>query len=111
MHRNVLFDAVIQIKSSYVNEILKRFAFSEELKDESGDTLIAIASKFGDELTVKALINNGYSVNTQNQDGNTPLHYAISGGWIKVADTLIFSGADEYLTNNLGLAPWELNNR
>ena len=47
-----------------MNEILKRFAFSEELKDESGDTLIAIASKFGDELTVKALINNGYTVNT-----------------------------------------------
>ena len=59
---------------------------------------------------VNVLISKGFDVNIQNPQGNTPLHYAISGGWIKLTDTLIKNGANENLQNYLGQVPWELKN-
>ena len=64
MFRQMLFDAVVKQNSSFVSQLMKRFQFTEELKDANGDTLIAIASKYGDDKTVQVLISKGFSVNT-----------------------------------------------
>ena len=42
--------------------------------------------------------------------GNSPLHYALSNHNYKIANLLIYYGANENLLNNKGLNPWECNN-
>ena len=46
--KQILFDAVVKHNSAHVNEIMKRFHLTDELRDLNGDTLIAIATKYDD---------------------------------------------------------------
>ena len=42
-----------------------------------------------------------------NKEGNTPLHYALTYRFEKIAEVLIKNGADQGLKNNKGMSPWE----
>ena len=46
-------------------------------------------------------------VNIQNNEGNTALHYSLSGKNFDIADLLKKYGAKEDIYNNMGYAPWE----
>lgn len=64
-------------------------------KDEAGDK----------NEVIELLIANGSEVNTKDQDGETPLHYAAEHGDKHVAELLIANGADVNARNNTGETP------
>ena len=55
----------------------------------------------------KILLEKGINVNVQNNDGNTALHYALSGKNFYMADILRKYGANEDFVNKLGYTPWD----
>ena len=76
-------------------------------KDENGNTLLILALKQGLNTICKLLIKNGIDVNIQNNNGNSALHYALSGKNYVVADELRIYGALENCKNKKGFIPWE----
>ena len=54
-----------------------------------------MAASEGDEMMVKLLLSKGVNPNLQNLEGNTALHYAVSGNKPLCTDTLIAFGVDE----------------
>ena len=62
-------------------------------------------AKNGDFDGVKNLIENGTDVNTQNKDGETPLHPACFNGHLDIVKLLIENGANINIANKEGKTP------
>ncbi|CAB1337712.1 unnamed protein product, partial [Coregonus sp. 'balchen'] len=58
-----------------------------------------------DDEIVKSLINKGAQLNSVNQNGCTPLHYAASKDRYEIALLLLESGADPNVTDKLASTP------
>jgi ankyrin repeat protein len=56
----------------------------------------------GDLDSVKELVESGENINEQNDQGYTPLHEAVKGNYLKIANYLIENGADPHIKNNKG---------
>ena len=89
----------------YFQENFKKMYINK--KDENGNTLLILAIKQGLNTICKLLIKNGIDVNIQNNNGNSALHYALSGKNYVVADELRIYGALENCKNKKGFIPWE----
>ena len=60
----------------------------------------------GDVTKVLELVYvRGHNINVQDNDGNTPLHYACGNGYSDIVETLMLAGADETITNDEGKTP------
>jgi hypothetical protein len=59
----------------------------------------------GDLETVKYLISNGANINCKNEEGESPLSYAIMWEHEAVVQYLVSNGADPNIRNNLGMTP------
>lgn len=72
-------------------------------------TPLAHAAKACDIETVRALVDHGAEVNTRDEEGDTPLHFAAQwagkDGAAELMDLLLRSGADETVANNNGERP------
>lgn len=84
-----------------------------EDRDESGMSLLMIASKCDFRDIVLMLLKQGADVDardvsqiTQN-NGNTAMHYACALGYKVIVSMLTDHGADETLLNKKTLTPWE----
>lgn len=53
-----------------------------------------------------ALIKNGANVNSTNNQGNTPLHYAVAYNLSNLTDLLVESGANENIKNKKKRTAW-----
>lgn len=77
----------------------------------SGYAALTLAAGFGYVSIVLALLQHGAHVNTQGNDGYTPLHYLCQhqpAGGGAAADLLLRWGADETALNNNGNTPSSL---
>ncbi len=74
------------------------------IPDDSNIT-IHLAAYLGDVEKTKSLIEDGVDINSQDENGYTPLHRAAQSGSIEVAQLLIASGADVNTKGLLGRAP------
>ena len=71
-----------------------------------GDTLLHIASSHPRNLRiVEALLKKKADPDKQNKNGMTPLHFAVEGGLVDIAKTLIEAGASMNIEDNLGRKP------
>ena len=59
--------------------------------NDYGDTALIIAAKYGNDKTVKILINHGANLNIKNDRGVTALATTSSNGHIKVVELLLTS--------------------
>lgn len=93
-----------------MEDILKRYQGSNApITDSAGNSLIALAAIQGDVGMIKLLLARGMDANTQNYQGNTPLHFAVSGRHMKCIDTLLQAHVGEDLENEDGNTAWEMN--
>lgn len=67
-----------------------------DLNNESGDTLVMLASYHGHAATVSALVARGADVNRPNDKGQTPLAGAVFKGEDDVVRALVDGGADPH---------------
>jgi len=82
--------------------------FNIDTEDPKGNTLLLVASQNSNRKMVEMLVARGASVNHQNAQGNTALHFAMSfdkEGLI--AEYLIQNGADDTIENVDGLTPYD----
>ena len=68
-------------------------AISLARADDHTDDLLA-ATRKGDLAKVKALLDQGASVNSKSAYGQTPLFFACDRGYVDIAKLLIDRGAD-----------------
>ena len=75
---------------------------------KESDILYLLNDKTGTIDTVSKLQRSGVSLDEQDSNGNTPLHFAVLSGMDNYALTLIELGANPDLKNNLELTPLHL---
>lgn len=91
-----------------VNELENELKLSAEAINEKGDlgySPLAIAVARGHERVVKVLLEHGATPNTQDQKGNTPLHYTGEYNFLNIAELLVSHNADLTIANNFGNQP------
>jgi len=94
--------------NSFINFYKKNKEYIDVNQDLfDGNTLLILSAKDGNFFISKFLCEQGAKINTQNNLGNTALHYAIGKQFYGVADVLTRHGAREDIRNNMGLSPWE----
>jgi len=74
--------------------------------DERGNSLLSWAAYYGRrDLILLFATEYGFTVNRQNMDGDTALHFAIKGAYYDCMTTLIHVGADVNIGNLNGETP------
>jgi hypothetical protein len=69
------------------------------------DKKLLEAVRRGNAYKVIEFLREGANVNTRDEDGLTPLHYAASRGYVEVARLLLENGADVNAKNEHGITP------
>mmetsp|Transcript_24731 Transcript_24731/g.11834 ORF Transcript_24731/g.11834 Transcript_24731/m.11834 type:complete len:107 (-) Transcript_24731:185-505(-) len=77
-------------------------------KDYKMRTSIHLASKKGFLSIIQLLIRSGGQVNSQDQDGNTALHFAVENAHYNLCWWLLKREADVFILNNNKKLPVEL---
>ena len=78
-----------------------------DAKDSKGNTLLSIACQNDNKRIVKLCLRKGADVNTQNINGQTPLHFCYAYKCMALFDYLIEKGADDTLVNADDLTCYE----
>lgn len=79
------------------------------VRDKFGNTALLRAAADGQEGVIRILLRQGASPSVQNLEGTTPLHYAMCGGYIETARTLLQEpGVSPSTVNNKGQTPLHL---
>ena len=87
--------------------IFEKYKISPDMKDQNGNSLLAIAVQSNSFQIANYLLNIGADPNIRDNNNNTPLHIALTFHNYEIADMLIERGADEKLTNKMGITPWQ----
>jgi hypothetical protein len=79
-----------------------------DVRDEHGNTLLAIACQNGNKRVAKACLRRGANMNARNMRGNVPLHFCFHFGYGDLlGQYLISKGADTAIRNNAGKPVWD----
>jgi ankyrin repeat protein len=78
-----------------VEELLKTPGIEVNARDESGNTALLEAARFGHDHVARVLLAAGADVKMRDKDGKTPLMLAVAGGHDEVVRVLRQAGARE----------------
>jgi ankyrin repeat protein len=78
-------------------------------RDNSGNTLMHLASEYGHPDLMEFLIKRGAEINRKNHEGNTPLHLSVSNRKRQAVALLLMKGVDINARNNSGETPLHLS--
>jgi hypothetical protein len=78
-----------------------------DYQDDAGNSLLHIAAQNGNKRMIKLCLRRGAPLNTQNLNGQTPLHFAFAYGYTDVGEYLVGKGADDSIRNKDGLTCYE----
>lgn len=78
-----------------------------DYQDDQGNALVHVAAQNGSKRLVKLCLRRGASLNLQNLNGQTALHFAYGYGYSDVGDYLVSKGADDSIRNKDGLTCYE----
>ena len=96
--------------TQYIESVTKR-RFHMNKTDEHGNSLLTVACQNGHLRVAQLLVKKGSNPNHQNNQGQTPLHYAMTynffdlGAWL--ADSENGAGAGDQIVNTFGLTPYD----
>lgn len=80
-----------------VRNLLLGGACANSKHDNSGDTLLHLAAKLGDEEMLKLLLGHGAEIDAFNEEGCAPLFLAARRGHVPAVRALLAAGADPTL--------------
>jgi uncharacterized protein len=92
-----IFEAAAVGNTTRVKEILEKSPDLIAAYSSDGFTLLGLASHFGNEETVKFLLDQGADVNARSKDGNLnnmAIHASIAGNYEHIVKILIDYGAN-----------------
>ncbi|MCX7870566.1 MAG: ankyrin repeat domain-containing protein [bacterium] len=90
-----------------VLKIMSDYFISLNLRDDNNLTPLHWASKLNNFNALKLLVNF-YDINSIDNFGNTPLHYACMNQNLIITNYLLSKGASPYITNISNLSPIDL---
>lgn len=95
----------------HLADLLNR-GLAPDVRDEFGNTMLAIACQNGNRRLVKLLLRNGADINMRNRLGNTPLHFACRyfGSDAPLVAYLMAKGADSAVRNSEGQLCFDAGN-
>ncbi len=94
------------INMSEICELLLSKGANPNIANNFGRTPIMTTTRWVD--SVKSLLDFGAEINTQDNDGNTALHFTLYKGSENVARLLLSKGASAYIKNNNGQTPLDI---
>lgn len=94
----LLFQAVRENKRHEVEQYIKRYGVSVDVRDHKGSTPLMIAAQGGKLRIVDFLLKNDADPNAQDNSGQTPLLYAVQSGEYLIAKELLNKGANPNIT-------------
>ena len=108
---NLKTDVVFQLaRDGRMKQLKQRLeeGFGVNTQDESGNTLLFVAIRYGKIDIIDFLIHRHANLNIRNVKGNTALHFAIAyDPQGLIVEYLIDKGADDSLVNNSGLTCYD----
>ena len=109
---SALFYASAFCDAYVIDFLLKKDPSLTGEKSLSGRNVIHFAAMYGNDNAISYYLSNTFlSINAQDSEGNTPLHYAIEKGYSSTANLLINYGAKTDIKNNLGISVSDLLNK
>jgi hypothetical protein len=102
-----VFHLVADNADDEVMDLIDTRAVDVDLVDQSGNTLLMASCAAGHKRLSRHLVKRFAGLNLQNLEGNTALHFALAMGHSELGDFLVAKGADDGVTNNYGLSPFE----
>ncbi|RBQ07059.1 ankyrin repeat domain-containing protein [Pedobacter miscanthi] len=100
--KNKIFSLSMDGKVQELENELKKDTKGINDKADLDYSPLAIAVARGHRDVVKLLLQYGATTNTQDQKGNTPLHYASENNSFEIAELLLEYGADLGIQNTSG---------
>src|SRR5262245_37832144 len=88
--------------------VLVAAMLSATLSAVGNGSRLAEAIQSGDKVAVRALLKNPAEVKSADQDGTTPLHWAVRADDLETAQALLRAGADARAANRYGVSPLSL---
>ena len=79
-----------------------------DIKNNEGMTSLHLSCFYSYKNVSDNLLLLNCNINEKDKKGNTPLHYAVQGGNIKLAKKLILFGANKHIRNNEYFAPKDI---
>ena len=103
------FKAAARNKLNRLRKLLAALPGGALCTNESGNTLLMVAARYGHRDVIAMLLNEGADavLNARNLSGHTVLHMAFAGGHVELADALIGAGADDSIECNENLSCYE----
>jgi len=103
--RTALHWAASAARLNVVSYLLEKGA-NPDSTDESKSTPFMSAVAAGHEAVAKVLLDSGkINVNSKNDTGRTPLHYACSKALVSIVELLLAKGAKVNVADNYGVTP------
>jgi ankyrin repeat protein len=99
--RLTLEEALDRIIAADLPGFMDRPIDSVHSRAKSGDQPLHIAALWGDTDLIEAFLVAGADIDSQGEDGFTPLHYAIEQDKAEAARLLIARGADLHLKDSM----------
>ena len=103
------FKAAARNKPNRLRKLLPVLRGGPLATNESGNTLLMVAARYGNREIVSMLLSSGAGalLNAQNKSGHTVLHMAFAGGHHELADALMGAGADDNIECAEGLSCYD----
>ena len=107
-----LFYASAFSDANMIHLLLEKDSSLTREKSLSGRTVIHFAAIYGNDEAISYYLSNTFlSINAQDNEGSTPLHYAVEKKYNSTINLLIESGAKTDIKNNEGLTVSDLLNK
>lgn len=88
-------------------EAYDRLVFHINKCDEHGNTMLTLACQNGNVKVTKFLMSKGANPNHQNNQGQTPAHFAVAYQFFDLSTWIFANGALDTVENKFGLTPYD----